>query len=184
MDHVPDDAVAQLGLLIDLAEKQQHVVEAAAASMKAERERLAAAGPVLAAAVADAATKGVAAGAAQVRGITAEMVTTTQTIERHLRRMAWRLIAWPAGILLLVAIVAGGITWGQLAWAHHELATVQADVQQMQAQQTDLERRGRRLIWRNCGQDPCFEVRKDDPGTWVADGTGVRLAIPATTKDR
>lgn len=178
------DHLGQLGLLIDLAEKQQQAVDAAASSLTAERERLAAAGPALAAAVAEAATKGVADGAGQVRQATAEMVSTTQAIEKRLRGMAWRLSVWPAGIALLVALGAGGITWGQLAWARHELATVRADVQQMQVQKTDLERRGRRLIWHTCGKDkvPCLEVRKDDPG-WVAgDGTGVRYAIPATTE--
>lgn len=179
MDHAPDDAIDQLGLLIDLAEKQQLAVEAASAILKAEREHLAAAGPALAAAVAAAATKGVADGAAQVRGITAEMVSTTQAIETHLRRMAWRLIAWPAGILALVAIAAVAITWGQLTWSRHELAAVQADVQQMQAQQTELERRGRRLIWSTCGKAPCVQVRS---GGWTADGK--TFAIPATTEDR
>lgn len=179
------DAVAQLGLLIDLAEKQQQAVDGAAASLKAEREHLAAARPALAAAVADAAAKGVAEGAAQVRAATAEMVSTTQAIETHLRGMAWRLIAWPAGTSAIVAIAAIAITWGQLAWSRHELAAVQADVQQMQAQQTDLERRGRRLIWRTCGKDPCFAVRKGDAGIWVgADGKGERFAIPATAEDR
>lgn len=184
---------AIMGRTIDPAEHQAAVktllegLRREAAQVEAARQALEKTPEALTAAVANAATTGVANGAATVQAAASGMVSAAQAVQAELQRMLTWWTAWTAGISAIIVIAAVGLVWGQTAWARHQLddlqsqkAAVQADVLQLQAQQTDLERRGRRLIWHTCGRDPCLEVSPSDPGTWSVGG--VRLAIPATTR--
>ena len=173
---------AIMGRTIDPAEHQAAVktllegLRREAAQVEAARQALEKTPEALTAAVANAATTGVANGAATVQAAASGMVSAAQAVQAELQRMLTWWTAWTAGISAIIVIAAVGLVWGQTAWARHQLddlqsqkAAVQADVLQLQAQQTDLERRGRRLIWHTCGRDPCLEVSPAIRGPGVSE---------------
>lgn len=201
MVHDAEQIQDQLGGLLAIADEQQKAVDAALVGLRAESERLARARAALEA-LPDklvGATKAGAVEAVQSTATGAEQslerlrASAEQTDAALARSVASFRKAWGATLIgftgcVCLVVVAFAVGFG--AWERHELEqltrqkeTLEANVTALQAAETDLERRGRRLVWQTCGDDLCFEVNQRDPGTWRSAG-GVRLAIPATIRDR
>ena len=88
----------------------------------------------------------------------------------------WRILLLSVGVLSIVSLTAHGMVWWERSQVEDLKATrqvLQADINRMQPVVKDLEKRGGRLAWNNCGGKWCLQV---EPGNW-RDNTGP-LAIP------
>lgn len=88
----------------------------------------------------------------------------------------WRILMLAVGVLLIVGLAIYGLLWWERSQIEDLKATrqtLQADINRMQPVVKDLEKRGGRLVWNNCGGKWCLQV---EPGNW-RDNTGP-LAIP------
>lgn len=200
MDEDPEQLQRRLGGLLVVAEEQQKAVQAAITGLRAETERLAGARTAIDAlpakllsaveAGAAAAVQSAAQGAQQSLdqlAATAGQTDTALTGSVAAFRKSWGLTL--VGLTAVICLVLAGFTWAMGARGRYELdqftarkQALQADISTLQAAKTDLERRGRRLLWHTCGSDPCLEVSPRDRGDWQGP-KGVHLAIPATTRD-
>lgn len=206
MDSAPDDIFDQLGVLIDVAEKQQRIaekqqtmVDSASASLHAERERLARtradlealpdklASATKAGAVEAvlAATHGAGQSLEQLR-VSAEQTDAALAGSVADFRKAWTGALIVGGGIVCLVLVAFAVGFG--LWERHEINrltkqkdALEADVLSLRSAEQDFERRGRRIIWNRCGNYLCFVVKNKDRD-WV-EPNGERLAIPATIQD-
>lgn len=88
----------------------------------------------------------------------------------------WRILWLSVGVLLIVGLAVYGLLWWERSQVEDLKATRQAlqvDINRMQPVVRDLEKRGGRLVWNNCGGKWCLQVEQ---GNW-RDNTGP-LAIP------
>lgn len=88
----------------------------------------------------------------------------------------WLILMLSVGVLLIVGLAAYGLVWWERSQVEDLKAyrqSLQADINRMKPVVTDLERRGGRLVWNNCGGKWCLQV---EPSNW-RDNTGP-LAIP------
>lgn len=99
------------------------------------------------------------------------------SMDRVQSAWTWRILWLSVGVLLIVGLSAWGLVW----WERSQIEdmkvtrqTLQADINRMQPIVRDLEKRGGKLVWNNCGGKWCLQV---EPQTWH-DGKGVPLAIP------
>ena len=196
MDQLVEDQLS--GLLVH-AEEQQKVVDGALAGLKAESEHLARTRAALEAlpykflvetkaGVAEAA-QSVAQGAEQ--GLERLRASAEQTdvalagsVANFRKAWAGTLIGFTGCICAALAVFILGFG----AWERHEIDrltkqkdALEADVLSLRASEQDFERRGRRLIWRTCGDSLCFVVNKKDQDRWATE-KGDPLAIPVTTE--
>lgn len=89
----------------------------------------------------------------------------------------WRIVWLSVSVLLIVGVSAYGMVWwerSQIKNLQETRQSLQADINRMQPVVKDLEKRGGRLVWNNCGGKWCLQVESQ---TWH-DGKGVPLAIP------
>lgn len=99
-----------------------------------------------------------------------------ESMDRVQSAWTWRILWLSVGVLLIVGIAAYGLVWWERSQVEDLKAyrqTLQADINRMQPVVKDLEKRGGRLVWNNCGGKWCLQV---EPGNW-RDNTGP-LAIP------
>jgi hypothetical protein len=102
---------------------------------------------------------------------------------------AWKWVAVTAGGLVGVCLVA----YVSLAWQLHQVSSLRgekaklaADVAQMQANVSALEKRGGRIVMATCGGRLCIEASSNQGagaeqwkgGSWSNKETGVQLVIP------
>jgi hypothetical protein len=85
------------------------------------------------------------------------------------------------GLASALAIAAAG--WGMTWWMRSDVeqlreqrALLAGEISRQQAQLAELERRGARVRWRDCGGRLCFEAAPG--GAWQDKTTGVELVIP------
>jgi gas vesicle protein len=98
------------------------------------------------------------------------------SMDRVQSAWTWRLLLLSVGVLSIVSLTAYGLVWWERSQLEDLKATrqaLQADINRMQPVVTDLEKRGGRLVWNNCGGKWCLQV---EPGNW-RDNAGP-LAIP------
>lgn len=93
----------------------------------------------------------------------------SESMSRVQSAWTWRILWLSAGLLLIVGLSAYGLVW----WERRQVEALQADINRMQPVVRDLEKRGGRLVWNNCGGKWCLQV---EPGNWH-DNNGP-LAIP------
>lgn len=99
-----------------------------------------------------------------------------ESMDRVQSAWTWRILMLAVGVLLIVGLAIYGLLWwerSQVEDLKSYRQALQADINRMKPIVTDLERRGGRLIWNNCGGRWCLQV---EPGNW-RDNTGP-LAIP------
>jgi len=102
---------------------------------------------------------------------------------------AWKWVAVAAGGLIGVCLVA----YASLAWQLHQVsilrddrAALAADVAQMQANVSALEKKGGRIVMTTCGGRLCIEASSNQGagaeqwkgGNWSTKQTNVQLVIP------
>ena len=80
----------------------------------------------------------------------------------------WRILLLTVGVLLIVGLAAYGLVWwerSQIEDLKSYRQALQADINRMKPIVTDLERRGGKLNWTNCGDAgrPCVRV---EVGRW------------------
>ncbi len=196
------DPETQIGGLLTIAEGQlqaaadlQRNTASTLAALKTQVGDLAALGPRLAAGVKAGAAEGAKAAVLDASGdlkstigeVRATAAKAGQelvdSVAKFRRDWAVSLVGALAVFVVLLAVLIVGVTW----WARSDLQSLQdrkealqADVAKLEASQTDLERKGRRLIWNTCGGKLCFAVSPRDPGTWSENGA--RYAIPLETR--
>jgi hypothetical protein len=196
------DLETQIGAVLSIAEDQlktaaDHQRETAAtlANLQTQIATLAGLGPKLSSGVKIGASEAAKAAVLETAGdlnavmdrLRATAAGTKEDLAQSVTKFqqAWGRILIGGTLiyaLALLALAGGAYGWGwyqvQSLQTHKE--ALQADVATLEATQTDLERRGRRLVWNTCGGRTCFEVAPNDPGTWRTNG--IRLAIPLATR--
>jgi Arc/MetJ family transcription regulator len=89
---------------------------------------------------------------------------------------AWKWVAVAAlGIAALCLVAYGGLAW-QVGDLREKKASLQADIDKMQANVTALEKRGGHTFITDCGGRLCIEAGKEPD--WTKKDTGARLVIP------
>jgi hypothetical protein len=121
------------------------------------------------------------------------MVQAAQDAEGAMRSagawFAWKWVAVAAGGLIGVCLVA----YASLAWQLHQVSSLRddraalaADVAQMQATVSALEKKGGRIVMTTCGGRLCIEASSNQGagveqwkgGNWSNKETSVQLVIP------
>lgn len=100
----------------------------------------------------------------------------SESMDRVQSAWTWRLLGLSAGVLSIVSLTAYGLVWWERSQVEDLKSirqSLQADINRMQPVVRDLEKRGGRLVWNNCGGKWCLQV---ESGNW-RDNTGP-LAIP------
>lgn len=125
----------------------------------------------------------------------AGVVGTAGEVENQLRNAgawaSWKVGAALGGGVLVLALVA----WGSVWWQRHQVeqlaaqkAVLQADVAELQANVTALEKKGGRIRLEKCGPDNrvCVEIARDQgggsqvpyAGAWQSDDKQRQFVIP------
>lgn len=111
-----------------------------------------------------------------VRSAEAASARLSASMNKVQSAWTWRILWLSGGVLLIVSLTAYGMVWWERSQVEDLKSTrqsLQADINRMQPVVRDLEKRGGRLVWNNCGGKWCLQV---EPGNW-RDNTGP-LAIP------
>lgn len=190
-----DEQQQKLYALMSIVEQQQKMLDGTLAKLEAERAELAklrsSVGQEVARSVKQS-MSGVADTVAQsLQGAIKPSVDTltksvglangastrlSESMSRVQTAWTWRILGLSAGVFLLVSVTAYGMVWWERSQVEDLKTTrqaLQADINRMKPVVTDLEKRGGRLVWNNCGGKWCLQV---EPGNW-RDNTGP-LAIP------
>jgi hypothetical protein len=90
------------------------------------------------------------------------------SMDRVQSAWTWRILMLAVGVLLIVGLAAYGLVWWERSQVEDLKAyrqALQADINRMQPVVTDLEKRGGKLNWNNCGDTgrPCVRV---EVGRW------------------
>ena len=141
----------------------------------------------------DAAAKALGEAAKPVIGSLSGVVQAAHEAEGSMRNagawFAWKWVAVAAGGLAGVCLVA----YAALAWQLHQVSSLSdekaelaADVAQMQANVSALEKKGGRIVMTTCGGRLCIEASSNQGagaeqwkgGNWSNKETSVQLVIP------
>ena len=141
----------------------------------------------------DAAAKALGEAARPVVGSLSGVIQSAGEAEASLKNagqwFAWKWVAVAAGGLVGVCLVA----YASLAWQLHQVsslreekAALQADIAQMQANASALERKGGRIVLSTCGGRLCIEASSNQGqgaeqwkgANWSNKENGVQLVIP------
>jgi hypothetical protein len=141
----------------------------------------------------EAAAKALGEAAKPVIGSLSGVVQAANEVEGSMRNagawFAWKWVAVAAGGLVGVCLVA----YASLAWQLHQVkslgdekAELAADVAQLQANVSALEKKGGRIVMTTCGGRLCIEASSNQGqgseqwkgGSWSNKETGVQLVIP------
>lgn len=141
----------------------------------------------------DAAAKALGEAAKPVIGSLSGVVQAANDAKGSMREagawFAWKWVAVAAGGLVGVCLVA----YASLAWQLHQVSSLRdekaelaADVAQMQANVSALEKKGGRIVMTTCGGRLCIEASSNQGagaeqwkgGNWSNKETGVTLVIP------
>ena len=111
-----------------------------------------------------------------VRSAEAASARLSASMDKVQSAWTWRILWLSVGVLSIVSLAAYGLVWWERSQIEDLKTTrqvLQADINRMQPVVRDLEKRGGRLVWNNCGGKWCLQA---EPGNW-RDNTGP-LAIP------
>lgn len=169
------------------------VAEAIPAMQKAAGEAVGASVRQSLAGASDAATKALGEAVKPIVGSLSGVVQAAHDAEGSMRNagawFAWKWVAVAAGGLAGVCLVA----YASLAWQLHQVSNLReekaklaADVAQMQANVSALEKKGGRIVMATCGGRLCIEASSNQGAgaeqwkgaNWSNKKTGVQLVIP------